>query len=237
MAAVVRRRGSNLLVSALLLSVPVPAAQTASEVDDYSYALGMHLGRQLLGCDGERSRLDSKINYDQLLAGLKDTHRGRSGRMSLEEARRILGDQYVVAAGWDCGPVGVARDETRQPDEIFSVVDEPPRFPGCPAAQADPGACDAERKLNEFIDRYLEYPPLARENGVEGTVVVDFVVDTDGRIRDPRVVRDIGAGCGRAALRVVELMNKLGGNWTPGRLDGRPVSARVSLPVRFRLDE
>ena len=73
-----------------------------------------------------------------------------------------------------------------------------PRFPGC---ENEPGddqakkAC-ADKKMLEFIYKNIKYPAIARENGVEGTCVVRFVVDSDGSISSPEVVRDIGAGCG-----------------------------------------
>jgi protein TonB len=66
--------------------------------------------------------------------------------------------------------------------------------------------------------------------------VIQFVVEKDGKIADPRIVRDIGAGCGEEALRVVEMMNGMSERWTPGKQRGRPVRVQFTLPVRFRLE-
>jgi protein TonB len=128
---------------------------------------------------------------------------------------------------------------TREDDvkEIFVVVEEMPRFPGCedfPGDQKAKKAC-ADAKLMEFIYSNIHYPAVARENGVEGNVVVQFVVNTDGSVTDLQVLRDIGAGCGEEALRVVNMMNILRDKWIPGKQRGRPVRVMFTLPVRFKL--
>ena len=77
---------------------------------------------------------------------------------------------------------------------------------------------------------------IARENGVEGMVVVQFVVNEKGKVDKVNVVRDIGAGCGEAAAKVVEEMNSFTTGWTPGKQRGRPVKVLYTLPVKFKLE-
>ena len=117
------------------------------------------------------------------------------------------------------------------------MVEQMPLFPGCAdlGTKEERDACHQENLL-KFIYKNIKYPAIARENGVEGTVVVTFVVEKDGTVTDARVVRDIGAGTGEEALRVVELMNKEGIRWTPGKQRGRAVRVQFNLPVRFRLE-
>jgi protein TonB len=117
--------------------------------------------------------------------------------------------------------------------EIFKVVEEMPRFNGCEDITADVGARKAcsDRKMLEFIYKNIVYPKIARENGVEGMVVVRFVVEDDGSISSPEIVRDIGAGCGEEAVRIVKMMP----NWIPGRQRGNAVRVMFNLPVRFDL--
>ena len=112
-----------------------------------------------------------------------------------------------------------------------------PRFPGCEdkGSKAEKDQC-AQKKLLEFIYKNIKYPAIARENGVEGTVVVQFVVEKDGKVTDAKVVRDIGAQCGAEALRVVELMNTKGLRWTPGKQRGNAVRVQFNLPVKFKLE-
>jgi periplasmic protein TonB len=122
-------------------------------------------------------------------------------------------------------------------DEIFKVVEEMPRFPGCEneATTEAKKAC-ADKKMLEFIYKNIKYPAIARENGVEGTAVITFVVEKDGTVKEARIVRDIGAQCGQEALRVVNMMNESNLKWTPGKQRGRSVRVQFNLPVRFKLE-
>jgi protein TonB len=118
-------------------------------------------------------------------------------------------------------------------EEIFKVVEDMPRFPGCEdISSKDERKKCAEQKMLEYIYKNIKYPAIARENGVEGTVVITFVVEKDGTITDAKVARDIGAQCGQEALSVVEKMPK----WVPGKQRGRAVRVQFNLPVKFKLE-
>ena len=118
-------------------------------------------------------------------------------------------------------------------EEIFKVVEQMPTFPGC-ESMSDKAARDkcAQEKLLQFVYKNIKYPAIARENGVEGMVVIRFVVEKDGSITDAQVVRDIGAQCGNEAMRIVNMMPK----WNPGKQRGRAVRVQFNLPVRFKLE-
>lgn len=129
--------------------------------------------------------------------------------------------------------------KVEEPAEIFKVVEEMPRFPGCEdltTSIAEKKAC-ADQKMLEFLYQNIKYPAIARENNISGTVVVRFVVNTDGSITDAEVVREIGGGCGDEALRVVALMNEMDKKWAPGRQRGKAVRVMFNLPVKFVLRE
>lgn len=118
-------------------------------------------------------------------------------------------------------------------EEIFKVVEQMPRFAGCEdlaGSDAEKKTC-AEKKMLEFVYEHIKYPNVARENGIEGMVVIQFVVASDGAIQDARIVRDIGGQCGEEALRIVKMMPK----WIPGRQRGKPVKVLFNLPVKFEL--
>lgn len=122
-------------------------------------------------------------------------------------------------------------------EEIFRVVEEMPRFPGCEdiaGTQEEKRVC-ADRALLEFIHRHLQYPSTARENNIQGNVVAQFVVNKDGTIQDVTVLRDIGGGCGDEVIRVVKLMNTMNIKWSPGKQRGQPVRVIFILPVKFTL--
>ena len=87
--------------------------------------------------------------------------------------------------------------------------------------------------LNAFISKNIQYPELARTNGIEGRVAVQFVVNEDGSITDVKVTRGIGGGCDEEAVRVIKSMPK----WKPGRNNGVPVKVYFTQPITFRLSE
>ena len=123
--------------------------------------------------------------------------------------------------------------------EIFKIVESMPRFPGCEdldLAEDEKRAC-SEKKLYDFLMKNMRYPMIARENGIEGMVYVQFVVEPDGSVSNVNVVRDVGAGCGEEALRIVNLMNDMPERWRPGTQRNQPVRVLFTLPIRFQLLE
>ena len=120
----------------------------------------------------------------------------------------------------------------------FIFVEQMPRFPGC----EDLGLADAElkkcaqQKMLEFIYTNIKYPAIARENGIDGQVVIRFVVEADGAISNIEIVKDIGGKCGDEAKRVVELINKKDLKWIPGRQRGKKVRVQFVLPIIFKLN-
>lgn len=121
--------------------------------------------------------------------------------------------------------------------EIFTFAEQMPRFPGCEdleGGKAEKEKC-AESKLMEFIYKHVKYPAIARETGIEGTAVVQFVVGKEGEIEDIRIARDPGAGLGDAAKEVVEKMAEMKEKWTPGKQGSKPVKVQYTIPIRFKL--
>ncbi|MDF2157139.1 energy transducer TonB [Algoriphagus sp. CAU 1675] len=104
-------------------------------------------------------------------------------------------------------------------DEIFDVVETQPQPPGGMSG------------WNQYLSKNLKYPTQARRMGIEGTVIVVFVINTDGSIQDVEVLRGIGGGCDEEAVEVVKNAPK----WEPGKQRGRPVRTRMRLPIRFKL--
>ncbi len=115
--------------------------------------------------------------------------------------------------------VKVEQEEEVAEEPIFTVVESEPEFPGGMEA------------LYKYLAQNIKYPQLARENGITGKVYVTFVVEKDGSIANPRILRDIGGGCGAEAIRVVKAMPK----WSPGKQRGKAVRVQFNLPVNFNL--
>ena len=104
--------------------------------------------------------------------------------------------------------------------KIYDVVDEMPVFPGGNGA------------LLEYLATHVKYPVVAQENGVQGRVIVSFVVECDGSITDVRVERSVDPSLDREAIRVVSSMPR----WSPGKLNGYIVRVKYSAPVLFKLN-
>jgi len=113
----------------------------------------------------------------------------------------------------------VQRDEVIEEEQIFTIVEEMPSFPG------------GEAELFKYLGKNIKYPQMATDAGISGVVYVTFVVDKDGKIRDVKVLRGIGGGCDEEAVRVVKSMP----TWKPGKQRGKAVTVQYNLPIRFTL--
>jgi protein TonB len=104
--------------------------------------------------------------------------------------------------------------------EIFMIVEQMPEFPG------------GQEKLHAFLAENIKYPESAKENGIQGTVYVTFIVRKDGRISGAKILRGIGADCDEEALRVVNKMP----SWKPAKQRGKNVDVQFNLPIGFKLE-
>ncbi len=134
-------------------------------------------------------------------------------KTTVHEADETIHTDTILAGKTDSGEEEI--------DEVFVIVENQPEFPGGDSA------------LFMFICMNLSYPDQARDNGLEGVVWVRFVVEKDGTISNVMLVRDIGGGCGQAAVEMVKSMPR----WKPGTQSGKPVNCEFILPVKFQLTD
>ncbi len=113
----------------------------------------------------------------------------------------------------------VAREEPVEEEQIFTIVEEMPTFPG------------GDEQLMKYLQNSVKYPQMAIDAGITGVVYVTFKVDKEGKISDVKVLRGIGGGCDQEAIRVVKAMPQ----WKPGKQRGKPVVVQFNMPVRFTL--
>jgi protein TonB len=109
--------------------------------------------------------------------------------------------------------------EEPKEEEPFAYVEQMPTFP------------DGTEAMYKYIYGKIKYPAIARENGISGPVIIQFVVSKEGDIQKAKVVRGIGGGCNEEALRVVNGMPR----WKPGKHNGRAVPVTFTLPIKFVL--
>ncbi len=143
----------------------------------------------------------------------------------LMEAKTAIGSFDVKGNDDANGEVLKAKEVIAQPEppkednKVFDVVEQMPEFPGGSAA------------LMKYLSENVKYPVVAQENGVQGRVVVSFVVEKDGSITDVKVVRSVDPSLDREAARVVSSMPK----WIAGQQNGTAVRVKFNVPVTFRL--
>lgn len=120
--------------------------------------------------------------------------------------------------------------------EILTVAQQMPRFPGCEdlSDKASQDSCTLTKMFN-FVYTNLKYPKEARREGIEGTVVISFVIERDGTLSNINIARDIGGGCGEEVARIIQLINDKKISWIPGKEDGVPVRVQLKLPIKFKL--
>ena len=108
-------------------------------------------------------------------------------------------------------------------DKIYNiaVIEQPPTYPG------------GESALFKYLGNNIKYPAIARENGIEGTVYVEFVITKDGSVTNVVAKRKVDGGCTEEALRVIKKMP----NWAPGIQEGKPVNVKYTLPIKFKLED
>lgn len=116
-------------------------------------------------------------------------------------------------------PPAVVEEEEESANHIFTVVEKAPTFPG------------GEGALLKFINGTVKYPVVAAENGIQGRVYCEFVVDKDGKIKDAIVKRGVDPSLDKEALRVINAMPA----WNPGEQRGKPVKVRFTVPITFKL--
>ena len=111
------------------------------------------------------------------------------------------------------------KEEVSADNTIHDVAEQMPSFPGGQAA------------MMNYVSKSIRYPAVAEESGIQGRVIVSFVVEKDGSISGAKVVKGLDPSLDKEALRIIRSMPR----WTPGRQGGKPVRVKYSVPITFRL--
>lgn len=144
-----------------------------------------------------------------------------SDKAALVAQGKTSGEETVNAKGRadDTFIANEIQRMTSTDDDVYEVVEKMPAFPGGIA------------ELMKYLSSNIKYPVEAHKAGIQGRVVVSFVVNKDGTVKDAKIVRSVDKSIDAEALRVISAMPK----WQPGYQDGKAVSVRYTLPVTFRL--
>jgi TonB family protein len=150
-------------------------------------------------------------------------------RRQLGKAVAVVGISAGLAALNSCAfdneslviPATSILTEEPEPPFVGDIVEDMPEFPG------------GSQKLFEYLMENTHYPEIAEKNGVQGRVVVTFIVEKDGSITEAKIVKSVDQSLDEEAVRVVKSMPK----WKPGMCNGEPSRVKYTVPITFRLPE
>ena len=198
-----------------------PCGLTSENIDGISVLQG-ESAEAIFGESGKNGailfRVKGKTAKDMTTALAKYAQRtGNEEPLKLSIKKPATIDE-IQAVGY--APTAKANDPAAEQGEVFQVVEEQPMFPG------------GMQELMKFMQTNIRYPKEAQERGIQGRVIVQFVVNKDGSISEECVVRSVDSQLDAEAIRIIRSMP----NWTPGKQRGEPVRVRFTLPVTFRLN-
>ncbi len=154
-------------------------------------------------------KTQEELQETQTAFGQKDNDKGTDDR----NETKTLKDEVVVEKKTE------PEKKKDEPEKVFTSVEQMPQFPGGDAA------------LMKYLSSHIQYPAMAAENNVQGKVILQFVVEKDGKVGEVKVARSVDKDLDREAIRVVKSLPK----FTPGRQNGQPVRVWYTLPVTFKL--
>ena len=159
---------------------------------------------------------DSEVKPEEELKSPEDLNKTKTAIGSFDvKGNDEAGGEVLKAKEVIAQPEPPKEEETK----VFDVVEVMPSFPGGQAA------------LFEWLSKNIKYPVVAEENGVQGRVIVTFVVERNGSITDVQVVKSVDPSLDKEAVRVVKAMP----HWIPGKQNGSAVRVKFTVPVTFRL--
>ena len=126
---------------------------------------------------------------------------------------------FLVVKAMNVAKAKLEKPAEPEPEKVFDMVEQMPTFPG------------GQQELMSYLGKNIKYPTIAQENGTQGRVIIQFVVERDGSITDVRVARGVDPYLDKEAVRVVKSMPK----WIPGKQNGKAVRVKFTVPVMFRL--
>lgn len=153
---------------------------------------------------------EKQVEEEEKMLTIEEAKTQPTGPEAIEGTGTEVVFDEVVAEAVDTGP---------KEEQIFTIVEQMPEFQG------------GQEAMMKFINKNTKYPAVARRMGIEGSVFVSFVVDTEGRISEVTAIKGISPDCDKEAVRVISSMPP----WKSGKQNGKAVKVRFVLPIKFKL--
>ena len=179
--------------------------------------IGLALTTLLFSCSMKKIK-DIKDKFDE-------SEQVKNGVIGGDSLAHISDTEETTPAVKSTSKAGEITAESSAPKKVFTgkvydIVEQMPSFPG--------GAAE----LMKWLSSHVQYPAIAIESCIQGTVIVAFIVEPDGSVSNVEIVRSVDTDLDQEALRVVRQMPK----WKPGKQDGSTVRVKFHLPIKFMLE-
>src|SRR4030095_12809616 len=184
------------------------------------YILSIGLAFFSVACNNPTGSNSSSAT-DSSNTGVNNDTTAGTGNASTE---KTVKKQTTKKGRASIGTMATSKAAAMKPDKngVYESTEVRPAYPGGQSA------------LEDYIARQIEYPQMAIDDNKEGTVTVQFVVDDNGKVTDAKVLgSNLGDGLDDEAVRVISQMPK----WEPGKVKGKNVKTRLTLPITYRLEE
>ena len=180
--------------------------------------IGLALTTLLFSCSMKKIK-DIKDKFDES----EQVENGVIGDESLAHASETEKVTSAVKSATEAGEKAVESSASKKvfTGKVYDIVEQMPSFPGGPA------------ELMKWLSSHVQYPAIAIESCIQGTVIVAFIVEPDGSVSNAKLMRSVDPSIDQEALRVVRQMPK----WNPGKRAGIPVRVRYCLPIKFKIAE
>lgn len=162
---------------------------------------------------------DSEVKPEEEMKSQDDLNQNKTAIGAFDVKGNDEAGGEVLKATQEIAQPEPPKHEEAVENKVFDVVEQPPTFPGGMSA------------LMQYLASHIKYPAVAEENGIQGKVTVQFVVERDGSVSDVKVMRGVDPSLDKEAARVVSSMPK----WIPGKQNGTTVRVKYFVPVVFRL--
>lgn len=182
-------------------------------------ALKIVKSNSIAGMSGPVFLIDNTVVNEAEVSKMNPNDISRIDLFKGEAAQKMAGIYGVNAANGIVSITSKSQHTPEPQDEVFTVVEQSPEYQGGLPA------------LYKFISDNLQYPASAVKNKIQGTVLLNFVVEKDGNISSINVIKSIDSQCDNEAVRVLKLMPK----WNPGRQNGKPVRVSFTVPIEYKL--
>ena len=168
----------------------------------------------------------SMKKIDNIKDKFDESEQVKNGVIGGDSLAHVSDTEETTPAVKSTSKAGEKAVESSDPKKVFTgkvydLVDEMPSFPGGPAG------------LMKWLSSHVQYPAIAIDICIQGTVIVSFIVEPDGSVSNAKLVRSVDPCIDQEALRLVGQMPK----WNPGKRAGIPVRVRCCLPIKFKLGE